>query len=160
MYVSAGTNRMGSTWTWRMWPTELLLPASPVLVFGPYIGFLAIVTIWIYARWKFYSLICALSPLFCTGTQLKRCLLSWTPSTKTGFRNMEQLHFCMFSPLPSLRYMMFNLCSEKTYDTSFFHGRVERVLIDDHNVPSLQQMLEFANKVPDNGSKNIINQIG
>jgi len=45
------------------------------------------------------------------------------------------------------RYMMFNLCSEKTYDTSFFHGRVERVLIDDHNVPSLQQMLEFANKV-------------
>ena len=55
---------------------------------------------------------------------------------------------------------MFNLCSEKTYDTSFFHGRVERVLIDDHNVPSLQQMLEFANKVPDNGSKNIINQFG
>ena len=66
----------------------------------------------------------------------------------------------MFSSLPSLRYMMFNLCSEKTYDTSFFHGRVERVLIDDHNVPSLQQMLEFANKVPDNGSKNIINQFG
>ena len=42
---------------------------------------------------------------------------------------------------------MFNLCSEKTYDTSFFHGRVERVLIDDHNVPSLKQMLEFADKV-------------
>ena len=62
--------------------------------------------------------------------------------------------------MPFLRYMLFNLCSEKTYDTSFFHGRVERVLIDDHNVPSLQQMLEFANKVPDNGSKNIINQIG
>ena len=42
---------------------------------------------------------------------------------------------------------MFNLCSEKTYDTSFFHGRVERVLIDDHNVPSLKQMLEFADTV-------------
>ena len=69
--------------------------------------------------------------------------------------NMEQSYFCMFSPLPSLRYMMFNLCSEKTYDTSFFHGRVERVLIDDHNVPSLQQMLEFANKVPDDGTKNM-----
>ena len=54
----------------------------------------------------------------------------------------------MFSLLPFLRYMLFNLCSEKTYDTSFFHGRVERVHIDDHNVPSLQQMLEFANKVP------------
>merc|ERR1712212_653744 len=47
------------------------------------------------------------------------------------------------------RYMMFNLCSEKTYDTSFFHGRVERVLIDDHNVPSLKQMLEFADTVRD-----------
>ena len=45
------------------------------------------------------------------------------------------------------RYKMFNLCSEKTYDTSFFHGRVERVLIDDHNVPSLKQMLEFADTV-------------
>ena len=53
---------------------------------------------------------------------------------------------------------MFNLCSEKTYDTSFFHGRVERVLIDDHNVPSLQQMLEFANKVPDDRTENIIYQ--
>ena len=42
---------------------------------------------------------------------------------------------------------MFNLCSEKTYDTSFFHGRVERVLIDDHNVPTLKQMLEFADTV-------------
>ena len=45
------------------------------------------------------------------------------------------------------RYKMFNLCSEKTYDTSFFHGRVERVLIDDHNVPTLKQMLEFADTV-------------
>ena len=42
------------------------------------------VTIWISARWKFYSLIRAHSPLSCPGTQLKRCLLSWTPSTKTG----------------------------------------------------------------------------
>jgi len=47
------------------------------------------------------------------------------------------------------RYKMFNLCSEKTYDTSFFHGRVERVLIDDHNVPTLKQMLEFADTVRD-----------
>jgi len=45
------------------------------------------------------------------------------------------------------RYKMFNLCSEKTYDTSHFHGRVERVLIDDHNVPSLEQMLQFADTV-------------
>ena len=49
---------------------------------------------------------------------------------------------------------MFNLCSEKTYDTSFFHGRVERVLIDDHNVPSLKQMLEFADTVCGRYEKN------
>ena len=45
------------------------------------------------------------------------------------------------------RYKVFNLCSEKTYDTSFFHDRVERVLIDDHNVPSLEQMQEFITTV-------------
>eukprot|EP00092_Neocalanus_flemingeri_P006606 GFUD01007125.1.p1 GENE.GFUD01007125.1~~GFUD01007125.1.p1 ORF type:complete len:594 (-),score=150.38 GFUD01007125.1:72-1853(-) len=47
------------------------------------------------------------------------------------------------------RYKLFNLCSEKTYDTSFFHDRVERVMIDDHNVPSVEQMLSFANTVRD-----------
>ena len=44
-------------------------------------------------------------------------------------------------------YKVFNLCSEKTYNTSFFHDRVERVLIDDHNVPSVAQLLEFADTV-------------
>lgn len=42
------------------------------------------------------------------------------------------------------RYKIYNLCSEKTYDTAYFHHRVERFMIDDHNVPSLQQMLDFA----------------
>jgi len=45
------------------------------------------------------------------------------------------------------KYKLFNLCSEKTYDTSYFHDRVERVMIDDHNVPSVEQMLSFANNV-------------
>ena len=45
------------------------------------------------------------------------------------------------------RYKLFNLCSEKTYDTSFFHDMVERVMIDDHNVPSVEQMLEFTERV-------------
>ena len=42
------------------------------------------------------------------------------------------------------RYKVFNLCSEKTYNTSFFHERVERVMIDDHNVPTVEQMIKFA----------------
>lgn len=45
------------------------------------------------------------------------------------------------------RYKLYNLCSERTYETHHFHDRVERVMIDDHNVPSLKQMLEFADSV-------------
>jgi PTEN phosphatase family protein len=45
------------------------------------------------------------------------------------------------------RYRIYNLCSEKTYNTALFHDRVERVMIDDHNVPSIEQMLKFADSV-------------
>ncbi|CAB4055302.1 TPTE [Lepeophtheirus salmonis] len=45
------------------------------------------------------------------------------------------------------KYKLYNLCSEKTYDVSFFHSRVERFMIDDHNVPSLSEMLRFAENV-------------
>ena len=47
------------------------------------------------------------------------------------------------------RYKIYNLCSERTYETDHFHGRVERVMIDDHNVPSVKQMVEFAENVRD-----------
>lgn len=40
-------------------------------------------------------------------------------------------------------YRVFNLCSEKGYDPKLFHYRVERVMIDDHNVPSLDDMLRY-----------------
>uniref|UniRef100_A0A3Q0RY39 Transmembrane phosphatase with tensin homology n=1 Tax=Amphilophus citrinellus TaxID=61819 RepID=A0A3Q0RY39_AMPCI len=40
-------------------------------------------------------------------------------------------------------YKVYNLCSEKGYDPQFFHYRVERVFIDDHNVPSLEDMLKY-----------------
>jgi PTEN phosphatase family protein len=36
---------------------------------------------------------------------------------------------------------------ERSYDASFFHGRVERFLIDDHNVPSLKEAVRFAKNV-------------
>ncbi|XP_071379587.1 phosphatidylinositol 3,4,5-trisphosphate 3-phosphatase TPTE2-like, partial [Centroberyx affinis] len=56
-------------------------------------------------------------------------------------------------------YKVFNLCSEKGYDPKFFHYRVERVFIDDHNVPSLEDMLKYTANVRDWMSadpKNII----
>ncbi|XP_014666495.1 PREDICTED: phosphatidylinositol 3,4,5-trisphosphate 3-phosphatase TPTE2-like isoform X2 [Priapulus caudatus] len=46
-------------------------------------------------------------------------------------------------------YMIYNLCSERTYDVSKFHGRVERVMIDDHNVPKLSDMLKYVQSVSD-----------
>uniref|UniRef100_A0A673ATA5 Phosphatidylinositol 3,4,5-trisphosphate 3-phosphatase TPTE2-like n=1 Tax=Sphaeramia orbicularis TaxID=375764 RepID=A0A673ATA5_9TELE len=44
-------------------------------------------------------------------------------------------------------YKVYNLCSEKGYDPQFFHYRVERVFIDDHNVPSLEDMLKYTANV-------------
>jgi len=46
------------------------------------------------------------------------------------------------------KYRMYNLCSERTYDTHHFIGcTVERIMIDDHNVPSLEDMIRFAKSV-------------
>ncbi|KAJ3588675.1 hypothetical protein NHX12_009529 [Muraenolepis orangiensis] len=56
-------------------------------------------------------------------------------------------------------YRVYNLCSEKGYDPKFFHYRVERVFIDDHNVPSLEDMLKYTANVREwmgADSKNII----
>ncbi|KAM9021908.1 phosphatidylinositol 3,4,5-trisphosphate 3-phosphatase TPTE2-like isoform 3-T3 [Ara ararauna] len=44
-------------------------------------------------------------------------------------------------------YKVYNLCSEKGYDPKYFHYRVERIFIDDHNVPALQDMLKFTASV-------------
>ncbi|XP_072259864.1 phosphatidylinositol 3,4,5-trisphosphate 3-phosphatase TPTE2-like isoform X2 [Pyxicephalus adspersus] len=44
-------------------------------------------------------------------------------------------------------YKVYNLCSEKGYDPKYFHYRVERVFIDDHNVPALEDMLKFTASV-------------
>ncbi|XP_047499160.1 phosphatidylinositol 3,4,5-trisphosphate 3-phosphatase TPTE2-like [Penaeus chinensis] len=56
-------------------------------------------------------------------------------------------------------YRIYNLCSERHYDESLFHGRVERFLIDDHNVPPLTDMLRFSASVKawmDKDEKNVI----
>lgn len=56
-------------------------------------------------------------------------------------------------------YKVFNLCSEKGYDSKFFHYRVERIMIDDHNVPSLEDMLRYTACVRDwmsADSRNVI----
>lgn len=41
------------------------------------------------------------------------------------------------------RYRVYNLCSERAYETRYFHAQVARYEIDDHNVPTLAAMLAF-----------------
>uniref|UniRef100_A0A7N4PKW0 Phosphatidylinositol-3,4,5-trisphosphate 3-phosphatase n=1 Tax=Sarcophilus harrisii TaxID=9305 RepID=A0A7N4PKW0_SARHA len=56
-------------------------------------------------------------------------------------------------------YKIYNLCSEKTYNPSHFHNRVERFPIDDHNVPTIIDMLKFVDSVfewMEKDPKNII----
>ncbi|XP_012414444.1 phosphatidylinositol 3,4,5-trisphosphate 3-phosphatase TPTE2-like [Trichechus manatus latirostris] len=56
-------------------------------------------------------------------------------------------------------YMIYNLCSERGYDPQYFHHRVRRIMIDDHNVPSLSEMVEFTKEVDEwmaEDNKNIV----
>ncbi|KAL8172973.1 UNVERIFIED_CONTAM: hypothetical protein K2H54_036041 [Gekko kuhli] len=56
-------------------------------------------------------------------------------------------------------YKVYNLCSEQGYDPLYFHYRVERLFIDDHNVPTLGEMLKFTASVREwmsQDPKNII----
>ncbi|MEJ1284947.1 transmembrane phosphatase with tensin homology [Cricetulus griseus] len=46
-------------------------------------------------------------------------------------------------------YQVYNLCSENSYDPKYFHYRVRRIMIDDHNVPTLEEMLLFSKEVND-----------
>ncbi|XP_071497279.1 phosphatidylinositol 3,4,5-trisphosphate 3-phosphatase TPTE2-like [Diadema antillarum] len=40
-------------------------------------------------------------------------------------------------------YKVFNMCSERHYDESYFNYQVVRVQTDDHNVPRLEQLMRF-----------------
>lgn len=56
-------------------------------------------------------------------------------------------------------YRIYNMCSERTYDSSHFNGCIERYLIDDHNVPLLRAAVDFVAKAQaflDEDPENII----
>jgi PTEN phosphatase family protein len=42
---------------------------------------------------------------------------------------------------------VYNLCSERTYDDDWFHNRVIHWPIDDHNVPTVREMVDFVEGV-------------
>ncbi|XP_052089729.1 phosphatidylinositol 3,4,5-trisphosphate 3-phosphatase TPTE2-like isoform X2 [Mytilus californianus] len=56
-------------------------------------------------------------------------------------------------------YRVYDLCSERNYDPNKFHGRVERLFIDDHNVPILEDLIKFCKNVREwlsEDDKNVI----
>jgi len=54
-----------------------------------------------------------------------------------------------YSDEQHIDYMVYNLCSEMEYDHRKFHGHVKRFKIDDHNVPTIEQMFELVDDVKD-----------
>ena len=54
-----------------------------------------------------------------------------------------------YSDHENIDYMIYNLCSEMSYDHRKFHGNVRGYAVDDHNVPSLQQMFTLTDDVRD-----------
>jgi len=54
-----------------------------------------------------------------------------------------------YSDEKNIDYMIYNLCSEMEYDHRKFHGNVKRFKIDDHNVPTIEQMFELVDDVKD-----------
>ena len=68
--------------------------------------------------------------------------------TFTPYRNPIERVAKFLNDKHPRKYRIYNLCSERTYDTHHFIGcTVERFMIDDHNVPTLEDMLRFAKSV-------------
>jgi len=80
----------------------------------------------------------------------KRVIATSFPSTgfTAMYRNPIEKVARFLNEKHPLKYRIYNLCSERTYETHHFTGcTVERFMIDDHNVPTLQDMLRFAQSV-------------
>ncbi|XP_052796776.1 phosphatidylinositol 3,4,5-trisphosphate 3-phosphatase TPTE2-like isoform X2 [Mya arenaria] len=64
-----------------------------------------------------------------------------------------------FDTMHKDHYRIYNLCSERDYDESLFHDRVGRVYIDDHNAPTVKDMVNFckdAREFMSEDRKNVI----
>jgi len=86
--------------------------------------------------------------------------MSFPSSGKTSmYRNPISEVSRFFNTKHADHYKLYNLCSERKYETHWFNESVERVLIDDHNVPRLSQLLQYCYSVDEwmkKDEKNII----
>lgn len=63
------------------------------------------------------------------------------------FRNPFDEVYRFFETYHKGVYKVYNLCSERNYDPSKFHGRVACFPFDDHNCPTLHRILDFCKNV-------------
>eukprot|EP00127_Corallochytrium_limacisporum_P000953 Clim_evm37s33 gene=Clim_evmTU37s33 len=63
--------------------------------------------------------------------------------TEAMYRNNVKTVKRLFDSRHKGHYKVYNLCSEKSYPPGTFDGPVARYYIIDHNVPSIEQMLDF-----------------
>ncbi|XP_065838606.1 phosphatidylinositol 3,4,5-trisphosphate 3-phosphatase TPTE2-like isoform X2 [Oscarella lobularis] len=86
--------------------------------------------------------------------------MSFPSSGKMGFyRNPIREVVRLLDTKHANHYKVYNLCSEKAYDSSHFHGNVERILIDDHTVPPIKEIVRFCENVQkwmESDPKNVI----
>ena len=63
------------------------------------------------------------------------------------FRNpMTEVSRFMKTKHPG-HYYVWNLCAERGYESHWFEQRCGRLLVDDHNVPKLKELVDWADKV-------------
>ena len=63
------------------------------------------------------------------------------------FRNpMNEVSRFMKTKHPG-HYYVWNLCAERGYESHWFEQRCGRLLVDDHNVPKLKELVDWADQV-------------
>ena len=70
------------------------------------------------------------------------------------FRNpMPEVSRFMKNKHPS-KYWIYNLCAERGYQSHWFENRCGRLMVDDHNVPKLEELVDWATEAKDRVPKN------
>jgi len=65
---------------------------------------------------------------------------------EANYRNPIDDVVRFFNTYHKQQFLIFNLCAERAYDIELFGGRVERLLVEDHNPPLFDMLLQFINR--------------
>jgi len=63
--------------------------------------------------------------------------------SEANFRNPMDDVVRFFDTYHKEQFWIFNLCAERSYDPQFFGGRVEHILVEDHNPPFFDSLVQF-----------------